>query len=52
MDKKHLYSKRPEKLYQLNLSTSPTELEKILRATVTKKFKPYYLIEGVKYYVE
>ncbi len=50
---KNIYTQKDlEKLYQLNLSTSSTELEKILRATVTKKFKPYYLIEGVKYYVE
>ena len=50
---KKIYTQKDlEKLYQIDLSTSPSELEKILRATVTKKFKPYYLIEGIKYYVE
>jgi len=50
---KKIYTKKNlEDLYQLKLSTTPIVLEKILRATITEKFKPYYVIRDIKYYVE
>ena len=37
------------KFYVLSKNTSRIELKKKIRATVTKKFKPYVMIHGVKF---
>ena len=37
------------KFYVINKNTSRIELKKKIRATVTKKFKPYVMIHGVKF---
>ena len=37
------------KFYEISKNTSRIELKKKIRATVTKKFKPYVIIHGVKF---
>jgi len=49
---KKLYTRRQlNQLYQINVNKKKN-LTKVLRSTVTKKFKPYILIEGKKFIYE
>ena len=49
---KKLYKRKDlNKLYKINLSIGPEKLNKILNATIYKKFKPYIIINKRKLYL-
>jgi len=49
---KKLYKKKDlEKLYLLNNQANQDEIRRVIRATKTKKFRPYKIINKKKYFL-